>query len=90
MKSLIIHTTCGKHEQLKNLLDLHGLFKSHYDGWEATLKENKVVSYRLYYYSVLKSDIYAMIKHLFQVGKPYTYKIRIGCMDKGEGNYAFD
>ena len=63
-KSLIVHVTCGKHQSLKTLLDLNGLFKKHYDGWECTMSSNTIQSARYYYYDIAHSDLTKMIKFL--------------------------
>ena len=70
------------------LLDLHGLFKKYYDGWEATMNySSEILSYRYYYYHIPHDDLSQMIKFLYTRGKNHKYVIKIG--SQNEGNYNF-
>jgi hypothetical protein len=90
--SLIIHITGGDYyeyyDELRDQLHKNEDFKKYYDGWEASMKIDELLSYRLYYYKIPKSKLSSMLKFLYSEGKEYEYRIHIS--DKNEGNYNFN
>ena len=87
-KDLIIHITSGNAEDLKTSLHNLGLFNTHYDGWECTMRATEKISTRYYYYQIPHTDVLSMLRHLKQVGSEYSYKIKIN--PAGKGNHNFD
>ena len=88
-KNLIIHITSENPHKLKDRLELNGLFKMFYDGWESTVEIGRGVhSTRYYYYDIPHSDLTQMLRHLQNVREDAVLKIKIN--PGGYGQHHFD